>query len=255
MFCLSPYAFPSVSVPTGGDPTFSGLAFEDADLSTGGGWTLYDPDGVVKSVTHSGGFNTVTFNALTGTSDYNWASGAAHRAPRWYKLLTISSSQMTEADRVGLFMRYENDDTVNDFNQRIVFGSCTAPTSTVPATIDGAGGAFARSVSGTTAQQRPSYGCWTIAGESSNTTTNQAYSVVAHYRGNSGLGTPVCYSLDTSNAIRHVTSRNSNTNNLGTANIFLIVGAGIRANTNSIAQDDQVKFKVGFREISMEAGA
>ncbi|MCP4091422.1 MAG: hypothetical protein GY746_16775, partial [Gammaproteobacteria bacterium] len=34
---------------------------------TDGSWTLLDPSSIVKSVAFAGGFNTITFNALTVT--------------------------------------------------------------------------------------------------------------------------------------------------------------------------------------------
>ncbi len=237
----------------GGSATLSNLTFETVDLTTG--WTLLDPDSLVKAVSFAGGFNTITLNELaTGSNLYNWASGTSIQAPRWYKLLTVSGSQVTEATRTAIHARYENDDTVNTFSQRVVFGSASDPTSTTALTIAGAGGSFARSISGSTSKLRAAYGVWTQNSEAINTSNLQAYSVVSQYRGDSGLGTPIVFSLNSSNAIVHVNSRNSNRNNLGSAAVYLIVGVGIRDNTDTIDEDDTVKFKLGFRAVTLEAG-
>lgn len=236
----------------GGGTSTSGLTFETVDLTSG--WTLLDPDSLVKSVTHADGYNTVTLNALgSGSNVYNWASGTTVQAPRWYKLLSVSGDQATEATRLALTARYQNDDSVNDYNVRVVYGSASDPTNTTATTIAGAGGSYARSTSGSTGQLRPAYGAWTTNAESINTGNNQTHAIMSQYRGNGSLGTPSVVSLDSSNDVVHNSSRSSSRNNLGTANIYLIVGIGTRGNSDTITEDDQVRFKLGFRAVSLEA--
>ncbi len=72
------------------------IALDEIDL-TDGTWTLEDPDGLVDTVAFSSGTNTVTFNAVAGSNNYNISSGTTFRGPRWYKLLSISGQQATTA--------------------------------------------------------------------------------------------------------------------------------------------------------------
>ena len=116
---------------------------------TDGSWTLYDPDSLIKGVTHSGGYNTVTWNALgAGSNNYIWSSGVTIRAPRWYKLLTIDGSQVTTDDLINAFFLGKTDTTVKDFNHQFVFGVCTDPTSVAASTIDASGGLVYQNTTG-----------------------------------------------------------------------------------------------------------
>ena len=92
-------AFNPTTGASGGAPPAASASLANLPLTvvdlTDGSWTLEDPDNLVASVTHAGGDNIVTWNALAaGSADYNWSGGTNHRAPRWYKLLDIDGTQV-----------------------------------------------------------------------------------------------------------------------------------------------------------------
>ena len=75
---------------------------------TDGSWTLYDPDGLVNTITFSADWHTLTWNALSvGSGDYNWFYGTTIRAPRWYKNLEINGTQVTSVDLLVSSYRME----------------------------------------------------------------------------------------------------------------------------------------------------
>ena len=97
----SPIFYPKSPTDMGGGAPakagadLSALGFVSVDLSSG--WTLTDPDGLVDTVSHSGGVNTVTMNALgTGNLHYSWANATDMRAPRWHKELKIADADGAE---------------------------------------------------------------------------------------------------------------------------------------------------------------
>lgn len=208
---------------------------------TDGTWTLLDPDNLVKSITYSGGFHTVTWNAASG-GDYNWTATTTHRAPRWHKTLNVSGTDIQAGDFLLFTSRIQSDLTVADFNQQVVCGVAEDPTSTVAATIDGTGGYFIRVGTG-----NPAYGTWQVNTGTSSGNSGNVFGACTVFRGRDSLGSGVYLNVNGANNVTNSGSRNSNQNSqtyVGTVSVM--VGVGLRANTDSIPQDAQQKFKVSF---------
>jgi hypothetical protein len=93
--CFNPATGASGGAPPATSASLYDIPFGDP-IDITDGWTLYDPDNLIKSITFAGGFHTVIWNELlAGSQNYNWASGATHRAPRWYQPAQGCHSQGT----------------------------------------------------------------------------------------------------------------------------------------------------------------
>lgn len=241
------------AAPAGGGGSLYALAPTIVDL-TDGSWTLFDPDSLIKSVAHSAGSNTVTFNALAvGSNDYNWSTGADCRAPRWYRKLEISGSQVKSVDTLNFTTALVGDLVVNDFSRRVVVGPCFDPTSTVATTIAGTGGAHAKSVGGAQAQ----YGVWTVNGEATFSNTLQVKGLSTVMRSNNCLGSGTYIGINSAGVAIGQGSRNANvlaaTGGL-TLDVYVLVGVGTR-NIDTIPADGQFKFSANYSAITTVFGA
>ena len=77
--CFDPTTGASGGASGGGGGSLYDVSMGSAVNLTDGSWTLSDPDSLVDSVSFSGGFNTVTMNALAaGASHYRWDSSATN---------------------------------------------------------------------------------------------------------------------------------------------------------------------------------
>lgn len=216
---------------------------------TDGSWTLVDPDNLIQSVSFSSGYNTVTWNALAaGSSDYNWAIGGNHRAPRWHKVLNVSGTDILVGDFLLFTSRIEPDLTVTEFNQQVVLGVADDPTSTVPYVMYGAGGYYSRSTT-----SNPGFGSWTESSVTSNVKATNRIGACTVFRGGDSLGSTVYLNIGTGTDITNSGSRNLNRNGLsyvGSVNVSVMVGVGILSNSDTVPQDAQQRFKVSFGAIT-----
>lgn len=237
----------------GGGTSFHEIAMSVADL-TDGTWTLFDPDNTIDTnfgtngVTHSSGFNTVQWAAVSSNSDKNWNSSGNLRAPRWYKLLKISNNQITTGSHFNCLVRLESDDSINDFNRILVAGPALDPTATVDTSINGTGAIFLKTTSGA-----QTYGSWCINGSTRNSSTSIEYVKAMNNWGGDSSGSVSHVVYDSSDAAINSGSRNSNRNAIAgnlTTNIYLMIGIGPGGNTISVSAGDQQKFKVSFLNIS-----
>lgn len=229
----------------GGGASFYDIPLEGPVNLTDGTWTLLDPDNLVKSLTYSGGFNTVTWNAASG-GDYNWTATTTHRAPRWHKILNISGNNVQGQDFLLFTSRIEPDLTFTGFNQQIVLGAADDPTSTVAQTIDGTGGYYIRLGTG-----NPTFGTWQVNTGTSSGQSQNKLGVTTIFRGRDSLGSGVYLNINTSNNVTNSGTRNSNQNDQTyTGNVSVMVGVGLRANTDSIPQDAQQRFKLSYGAIT-----
>ena len=235
--------------PAAGGAGLFNLALTTIDL-TDGSWTLYDPDSLIDTVTHAGGTNTITWNALAaGSADYNWSAGTTHRAPRWYKLLQIDGNQVTNLSTLVFTSRLEVDHTVDDFSQQIVIGPALDPTSTTATTIDGTGGKFDKNAGGT-----PAYGTWQVNSATTSGNNSNVYSVCTVLRSSNSLGAGAYVNVDSSNAAITSNSRFSNQNSAatGTVNVYVMVGVGPRLSTGTINAGDQQAFKASYSPATLK---
>ena len=220
------------------------IALDEIDL-TDGTWTLSDPDDLVDTVTFASGQNTVTFNTVSGSSNYNIASGTNFRGPRWYKLLSISGQQATTAMPIVLVTRIEPDkSSASDFNQRHVIGTSHQPTATVTNDINGAGAGWQINDGSTTIQM----GAWTRSAVNLTSNSLNQRQVMASLRGFESLGAPSFLNLRSSDVCVGTGARNSNATAIGGAgaNLYVMVALGTATNTAGTTAGDQAIFKAAF---------
>ena len=220
------------------------IALTEIDLSDGT-WTLSDPDGLVNTVAFASGQNTVTFNAVAGSNNYNISSGTTFRGPRWYKLLSISGQQATTAMPTVLVTRLEPDPgSGSDFGQRHIIGTTFNPTSTVTNDINGVGAGWQINESSTSVAM----GVWTRGAVSLTSSALNERSVMASLRGFESLGSPGYLNLKSDDTTLATGARNSGQLAIGGsgANLYIMVGLGTTGLSASITAGDQAVFKAAF---------
>lgn len=252
---IAPAFNPETGASGGGSPAASAslanLTPTAIDL-TDESWTLYDPDSLVKSVAFTGGANLVTWNELdTGSADYNWSSGTTHRAPRWYRLLTISGVQVKSTHTLNMTTEIIGDVSVNDFAQQVVVGAAFDPSSTAHTTIDGSGGIYNKTTGG-----NPAYGTWQLNSATTGQNANNVRGITNVMRSNNAMGSGTYFSITSAGAVQTSGSRNSNQNAAAGSeiNVFVMVGIGTASNSITVAEDDQQKFKASFNAITITFG-
>ena len=220
------------------------IALTEIDL-TDGSWTIEDPDSIVDTVAFASGQNTVTFNAVTGSNNYNISSGTTFRGPRWYKLLSISGQQATTAMPTVLVTRLEPDPgSGSDFGQRHIIGTTFNPTSTVTNDINGVGAGWQINESSTSVAM----GVWTRGAVSLTSSALNERSVMASLRGFESLGSPGYLNLKADDTTLATGARNSGQLAIGGsgANLYIMVGLGTTGLSATIAAGDQAVFKAAF---------
>lgn len=250
-------AFDPDSGASGGAPipataSLYNIPFGDPiDLTSG--WTLYDPDSLIKSITFSGGFHTVIWNELlTGSNNYNWASGSNHRAPRWYQLAQIDGQQLTSDDVTQNIFFMVTDNSAagrGDFQNAVTHGICVDPTSTVATTIAGMGQHVTVINTGA---DTAAMGVWTVNGSATTATSAPSRSMALAQYGGRHVGSTCFTNLDASGLRVQNGSRNGSTAIPASTNLNWIVGLGTRSNTATIPQDGQsLKFKIYRKSTKM----
>lgn len=238
----------------GDDVSLLNTTWNVVDL-TDGSWTLVDPDSLIDTaygtngVTFDGTFNTIQWNSLTGTSNYNWAAGTTHRAPRWHKLLKIEGTQIDNQDNLVMSTYLNVDETVDDFDQGMLLGAALDPTSTTALTIDGTGAYFKKNVG-----QNQFYGVWTVNGQISGAGSAFDYSIGQIFRAKDSLGVAQCIVFDSSDVAQNQAVRQSNQNSATgtTTNVHVIVGVGVAASSgDNITAGDQQKFAMSYSAITL----
>jgi hypothetical protein len=213
---------------------------------TDGSWTLLDPDSSLKSVTFSGGFNTITLNARTANENNRWDGGTTCTMPRWYKDFQIDGTDITVDDVIQFISRLERDTaTGTNFNPSFVVGIANDPTSTTLTTIRGNGGIHTRVGTGNLA-----YGTWQNNASTTGTASGNDFGLCSLLRGYNGLGSGTYLNINITpdpDTVATSGSRNSNVNASGTADgttVKIMVAPGARANTDAIPADAVYKMKV-----------
>jgi hypothetical protein len=226
---------------------------------TDGSWTLYDPDNLVDTITFAGDWHTLTWNALpVGSGDYNWFSGTTIRAPRWYKNLEISGTQVTSMDLLVSTYQMELlpllDPDVCPFRWLGVFGAALDAASTDTGLMCATGGTMGR-FSPTTAAI---YGIFTRNTQSSNGPNTGEYGICTTVRGGDGLGGGEFMIFDATGSNLQAAARSAGVYTTGLpvpTDVQLVVGLGTGANTVTITAGDQTKFKLSHVSTTIAAGA
>ena len=227
------------AISSGGTSLYD-LPMTEVDL-TDGSWTLYDPDGLIDTVSFSNGYNTVTFFAGGNTSNQRWTGTTTVTAPRWYKTLQIDGNTVTLLDPSWFVCRMQNDLTVDDFNQQNVFGTAADPTATNTNTMGLAGGTWLRTTGGNTG-----YGVVTGNANTSYADVDTVFSHAEVMQGGTANGATTYIQYDGTNTAERAGSRNSNILAMAGTNRHLVVGVGINTDVTVINAGDQVAFSLKY---------
>jgi hypothetical protein len=238
----------TLAVAAGRPASLADLAFIEADL-TDGSWTLYDPDSLVKSVAFTAGYNIITWNALAvGANSYNPSVAAGdHRWPRWYKALTISGTAVVADDWLELVTLMQCDTTVDDFHQQVVAAAANDPSSITVNTIAGTGGALSKLTGSACA-----YGTWMEDSSTTEATGTPLRNLCVVNRGGRGIGSGAYGTMNSSQQALGWNTRNADRTvvAIASAPVYVMVGAGTRGNTDTIADSAQNSFRIGYKAIT-----
>ncbi len=219
---------------------------------TDGTWTLLDPDSLIDSVSFSGGYNTITWNALAaGSSNYNWSSGSTHRAPRWYKPAEIEGNALNSNDLVNAVLYAQADNAVRSFDNAWLNGICVDPTSTTASTIGGMGLYANATQSGSTTAM----GVWTVNSSGTSTASTNTRCQTALQYGARHTGSGVFDILDAAGIRVQSGSRNGNTTLPAGSPLQWIVGVGTRGNSITVPGGATQKFKLYQQAVKFDLAA
>ena len=238
----------TLAVAAGRPASLADLAFEEVDL-TDGSWTLYDPDSLVKSVAFSAGYNVVTWNALAaGSNSYNPSVAAgAHRWPRWYKALTIGGAAVVADDWLELVTLMQCDTAVDDFHQQVVAAAANDAATTVVNDMAGTGGVISKLTGSSCA-----YGTWMEDSSTSEASGTPARALCVVNRGGRGVGSGAYGTMNSSQQALGWNTRNADRTVIAAASdpVYVMVGAGTRGNSDTITDDAQNSFRIGYKAIT-----
>jgi hypothetical protein len=238
----------TIAYVVGKPASLAGLAFDEVDL-TDGSWTLYDPDSLVKSVAFSAGYNVVTWNVLAvGSNSYNpsVASGG-HSWPRWYKALTIGGTAVVADDWLEFVTLMQCDTAVNDFHQQVLAAASNDPSSIDPAIMAGTGGLISKLTSSSCA-----YGTWMEDSPTTEASGTPERALCVVNRGGRGIGSGAYGTMNSSQQALGWNTRSADRIVIAAASdpVYVMVGAGTRGNTDTIADDAQNSFRIGYKAIT-----
>jgi hypothetical protein len=228
----------------------SALGFVSVDLSDSA-WTLTDPDGLVDTVSHSGGVNTVTMNALgTGNLHYSWVNATNMRAPRWHKELKIADAdgaeqQVVSGDTFTLQVLMEYQAASSRFATQMVAGIAEDATATVYNSIDLLAGLIQYPKTGN--QAGGAFGLQSGAIAPASSLFHRVWAV-ANFSGGR-MGTPTYITSQSSGAILASGQRATNQAYTDlTTNLDIMIGLGtLGAQTINAGED--AKIKVWYRVV------
>ena len=236
----------------GGGGSLYKSSFTTVDL-TDGTWQLFDPLGLVKSVTFDGSHNTVTWNATAYDATLRWFVSGTKNAPRWYKLQEVDGNQVTSMDYQVFQTVVDLDLTVDDFNQACGMVVMQNPETTAEATLKPTGAYAIKLVGG-----NPAWGTLQYTGTTTGYNAAADHAVVACLRGGNSLGSGAYQILSsTDDRVYNAGSRNSNIQSVDATpdNTYLAVIIGIRGTNDTVAQDDQQRFRFAYQTIVPDVGA
>lgn len=227
---------------------FSAIATEQVDL-TDGTWTLVDPDSLVDTITiDASGYHTITWNAFSGSADYNPGGGTKFTGPRWYKLAKASGTQVDAQDSSVTALKISLPDTnvSSGYPQLNVWGTAADPTADTVASQRGLGIVHGQSNGATTYQ----VGAFSLATDIlySNANTDSVFGFAIKAEREVGAATFFAQRDDTG-AILENNTRTANINTqTASANLHVYFGAGLLNNTHTmVAGTTSTPFQLHYR--------
>ena len=243
----------SLTSTVGFSERIAGSSASLADLTpvlvdlTDGSWTLYDPDSLVDTVAHSAGWNTITWEAVTASSNYNWSTASgSQRAPRFYKKLLLDTTQVTSTDCLLFTTEMEASRTDSSLT-KVILTVAEQPGSTDVALIRAVGGA-ANKVSTT----QISGGAYAYSAETVTQNAALGSTLQTTLRSNDSMGGSLYVALNDSTPATGVSmgSRISNRSNAGAAgagqDIHVMVGIGPKTSAISLGAGDTQRFQLRY---------
>ncbi len=255
-----PRIIPEASSDGGGSTIdLSSLEWEYANLTPGNGYSLFDPDNLIDSVTFNPTtkVNRIIWNAVSpGSSAYNIGTNSGgHRMPRWHRPLTVSGASVDHNDSVIVHLRLEYDGVSNDYNQRSAWGICNEHDSTVPDDLAGSGLSFEKNVAGSASLIRPTYGGWSHDTITSASNSGQEYSIGYHLRVPGGTGDVTFHTYDEvsggDDIYKGSGRRLGHNTTAQTGDMSLIFIAGTKSNSDTIAAGNATGFKLAHLAIKV----
>ena len=219
---------------------------------TDGSWTLYDPLGLVKSITYDAPtqVHTVTMNELAApAADQNPCGGTYYNGPRWYKALSVQGTNITADKIVSLMMTATPTISTAGWNQRNIWGTTCAPTSEIGGSAglcgigivwqspNGTEQGVYRLISAYTQASALSVSQW---GQVSRGKNNILGTVNTSFKSNGEVSTVA------GNVLEQVIPAAQND-----SQVYLYCGLGIKTNTSTIPQDAQTQFKIGYQPMTI----
>lgn len=239
----------------GGGTSLADLTPTLIDLTNG--WTLFDPDSLIDSVTHSAGWNTVTWNAAAANAAYNWSTASGGMsAPRWYKSLILTGTDPVTSTDTLLFTTEMEASRTDDFLSKVILTAAEAVTSTDPALIRAVGGAINK-VSTT----QISGGAYAFSAETVAQSAILGATLNTTLRSHDSMGGSLYVALNDSSPATGVSmgSRISNRSNAGAAGagvpLSVMVGVGPKTSAISIGAGDTQRFRLSFVAATIGFGA
>ena len=231
----------------------SAITTEQVDL-TDGTWTLVDPDNLVDTITIDGsGFHTITWNAFSGSADYNPGGGSNFTGPRWYKLAKASGVQVDAQDASVTALKInlpEPTHPSSGYPQLNVWCTAADPTADTVAAQRGLGIVHGQASGATTYQ----VGAFSLATDIlvSNANTDSVFGFACKGGREVGSCTYFAQRDDTGEVLENNT-RSANTNTqTSAANAYIYFGAGILNNTHTmLAGTTSTPFQLHYRAIRL----
>jgi hypothetical protein len=249
MFCLSPFAFPSISVPSGGG---GGISLGNVSLRTidPTSWSTNDPDSLLKDVSHASGtgLTTFTFNALaTGSAVYTLGS-STQNFPRRYTDLQADNGDgtyttLTTDDNLMIYLRVSSYST--DFASRLFVAVAVDPTSTTASTQQGYG-VFLYKPSG-----NPGDGLWDVSStlQNLNSATDSANGIL-NYSLERSVGL-TSFSLRSTDILLNLRQRTLTDTLPASTDLKIMVGVATNASSTTITEDQTVAGKLEYQAFKL----
>jgi len=202
--------------------------------------------GFISGVTHSDGFNEVTWNIVSpGRADYTWATSTsgAHKAPRWYKPLEFDGAQIDCSETVEFMSLLESDLSVNEFDERLVSLVGCFPESLSLRDCDPIGGTFGRIIGGV-----PTYGALANYSIMASGSASAVRGLSSSMWGGSFSGGTVYNLLSSTNQRLTGSVRSAGETRVPSDLVYLIVGVGTTG-YGTVPAGAKQRFKIGMRPL------
>ena len=253
MFALSPFAFPSISVPTGGGAVSPIMPWELVNVTTG--FTKTTPDAMsVSGESHDSGTGVTTYTMgelATGNEKYNFTGGNS-AWPRYSAALNDSEgTRLTTDDSFIMFVRLSLFQTTfpASADLRVAVGLCIDPTATTVAAFDGYGiGLRTRSASRVGGHFKAD----TLSGgfsSYSSTATDTVFGSIQ--RSTRRLGVVVAFGEDSDGATvspstGRTTPGTSSATFAASSNYSLFLGISTNSNSGTISSGETLAFRADY---------